>query len=83
MPEEFVADTIVRLRIEPIERAVLRSIEVIKSRGQEFEMGRHSFRIVDGRVELVDKTAQDGYTVIVEQPQPERLVVRFYKPDAP
>jgi hypothetical protein len=45
--------------------------------------GSATIRIIDGRVELVDKAARDGYTVIVEQPQPERLVVRFYKPDAP
>ncbi|MBI3628493.1 MAG: hypothetical protein HY217_02730 [Candidatus Rokubacteria bacterium] len=38
-----------RLRIEPVGRAVLRSLEVIKSRGQEFRMGRHSFRIIDGQ----------------------------------
>lgn len=49
VPEEFIADTIVRLRIEPVERAVLRSLEVIKSRGQDFRMGRHSFRIIDGQ----------------------------------
>ncbi len=49
IPEEFIADTIARLRIELVERAVLRSLEVIRSRGQEFRMGRHSFRIVDGQ----------------------------------
>jgi circadian clock protein KaiC len=48
-PEEFVADTVIVLRAEPVQRAVLRSIEVMKSRGHEFELGRHSFRIVDGK----------------------------------
>src|SRR5207247_4205540 len=47
--EEFVADTILRLSIEPVQRAVLRSIEVVKSRGHEYALGRHSFRIVNGQ----------------------------------
>ncbi len=48
-PEEFIADTIIRLRLDPMERAVLRSIEVVKARGQDYRLGRHSFRIVDGQ----------------------------------
>jgi circadian clock protein KaiC len=47
-PEEFVADTIILLRIDPVQRAVQRSIEVMKSRGQDYQLGRHSFRIVNG-----------------------------------
>src|SRR5947208_344477 len=47
--EEFVADSIVVLRIEDVQRAAIRSIEVVKSRGHQFQMGRHSFRIADGR----------------------------------
>src|SRR5438067_7474039 len=46
--EEFVADSIIVLRIEDVQRAALRSIEVVKSRGHEFQMGSHSLRIVDG-----------------------------------
>jgi len=48
-PEEFVADTIVRLSVEPVQRAVLRSLEVVKSRGHDYALGRHSFRIVNGQ----------------------------------
>jgi circadian clock protein KaiC len=48
-PEEFIADTILMLGIERIQRSVQRSIEIMKSRGQEFEMGIHSFRIFDGK----------------------------------
>ena len=48
-PEEFVADTILKLSIEPVQRAVLRSVEVAKSRGHEYALGRHSFRIVNGQ----------------------------------
>jgi circadian clock protein KaiC len=49
LPEESIADTVIRLRMEEMTRAVVRSIEIVKSRGHDFQMGRHSFRIVDGR----------------------------------
>ncbi len=47
--EESIADTVIRLRLEEVLRAVVRSLEIAKSRGHEFQMGRHSFRIVDGQ----------------------------------
>ncbi|MGE5052736.1 MAG: ATPase domain-containing protein [Acidobacteriota bacterium] len=49
LPEESIADTVIRLRMEETQRAVNRSIEIVKSRGQDFQMGRHSFRIIDGK----------------------------------
>jgi circadian clock protein KaiC len=49
LPEEFIADTLIHLRVEEMERAVHRSIEIVKARGQDYRMGRHSFSIVDGR----------------------------------
>ena len=49
LPEESIADTVIRLRMEDVTRATLRSIEIVKSRGHDFSMGRHSFRIADGR----------------------------------
>ena len=48
-PEEFIADTILILAVERIQRAVQRSIEIVKSRGQEYEMGLHTFGIYDGK----------------------------------
>ena len=48
LPEESIADTVIRLRMEDMSRATIRSIEIVKSRGHDFEMGRHSFRIVNG-----------------------------------
>ena len=48
LPEESIADTVIRLRKEDVSRATVRSIEIVKSRGHDFQMGRHSFRIVDG-----------------------------------
>ena len=49
MHEESLADTVLRLKLEDTPRAVTRSLEVVKSRGHDFQMGRHSFRIVDGK----------------------------------
>ena len=49
LPEESIADTVVRLRMEEMTRATVRSIEIVKSRGHDFQMGKHTFRIVDGR----------------------------------
>ena len=46
--EESIADTVIRLRLEDMQRAAARSVEIVKSRGHDFQMGRHSFRIVDG-----------------------------------
>ena len=46
--EESIADTVIRLRLEDLQRAAVRSIEIVKSRGHDFQMGRHTFRIVDG-----------------------------------
>src|SRR5688572_24662044 len=48
LPEESIADTVIRLRMEDMSRATVRSLEVVKSRGHDFEMGRHSFRIING-----------------------------------
>jgi circadian clock protein KaiC len=48
LPEESVADTVIRLRMEDVTRATTRSLEIVKSRGHDFQMGRHSFKIMDG-----------------------------------
>ncbi|MBI2818260.1 MAG: AAA family ATPase [Acidobacteria bacterium] len=49
LPEESIADTVIRLRMEDNFRAVSRSLEIVKSRGQYYQMGRHTFRINDGQ----------------------------------
>lgn len=49
LPEESIADTVIRLRMEDTQRAISRSIEIVKSRGQDFQMGRHSFRILNSK----------------------------------
>jgi circadian clock protein KaiC len=48
-PEAFIADTIVLFGIQHIRRGVQRTIEVLKSRGQEYLMGVHSFDIINGK----------------------------------
>jgi circadian clock protein KaiC len=48
LPEESIADTVIRLRMEERFRATVRSIEIVKSRGHDFQMGRHTFRMIDG-----------------------------------
>ena len=58
MPEDFIADTIIRLGLEPVRRAVVRSIEVVKSRGHDYLLGSHSFRVVNGRGLEVYRRAQ-------------------------
>jgi circadian clock protein KaiC len=49
LPEEAIADTIIRLQMEEVTRATVRSLQIVKSRGHDYQMGRHSFRIVDGK----------------------------------
>ena len=48
-PERFIADTIVLLGIQRVQRAVQRTIEIVKSRGQDYLSGAHSFSIVSGK----------------------------------
>jgi circadian clock protein KaiC len=47
--EEFIADSIIVLRIDDVHRAASRTLEIVKSRGHGFQMGSHTFRIVAGR----------------------------------
>ena len=49
LPHESIADTVIRLRAEDVQRASYRSLEIVKSRGHDFQMGRHTFRILDGK----------------------------------
>ncbi|MGQ0443729.1 MAG: RAD55 family ATPase [Beijerinckiaceae bacterium] len=49
LPEESIADTVIRLRMEENQRAISRSLEIVKSRGHSYQMGRHTFRIIDGQ----------------------------------
>jgi circadian clock protein KaiC len=45
----FLADTVIQLNRDRQGSRSLRSIEILKSRGQDFESGEHSLRIADGK----------------------------------
>lgn len=66
--EQFVCDTILTLRNEPRGRSNIRSIEVSKSRGQDFISGKHTLRIEADRGVRVYERAQARPRGPVEQP---------------
>jgi circadian clock protein KaiC len=46
---EFLADTVIILKREPRHRSIHRSLEIMKSRGQDYEAGKHTLRITAGK----------------------------------
>jgi len=46
---EFLADTVIVLQRERYARGIRRSLEIIKSRGQDFDAGLHTLRITSGK----------------------------------
>ncbi|MBV8558040.1 MAG: AAA family ATPase [Planctomycetaceae bacterium] len=46
---EFLSDTVIVLRREQKQRGTRRSLEVTKSRGQDYDAGRHTLRIIAGK----------------------------------
>src|SRR5947209_1620744 len=46
---EFLADTVIVLRREHLHRNMGRSLEIMKSRGQDYEAGKHTLRITAGK----------------------------------
>jgi circadian clock protein KaiC len=46
---EFLADTVIVLRQEDRQRGIQRSLQIKKSRGQDYEGGRHTLRISGGK----------------------------------
>lgn len=46
---EFLADTVIILRRELRERGTFRSLEIVKSRGQDFDSGKHTLKISAGQ----------------------------------
>ncbi|MFY9660226.1 MAG: ATPase domain-containing protein [Terriglobales bacterium] len=45
---DFLADTVIQLNRERRDRRVRRSLEIVKSRGQDYEPGEHTLRITGG-----------------------------------
>ena len=41
---QFLADTVIILKREHLHRSIHRSLEIMKSRGQDFEVGKHTLR---------------------------------------
>jgi circadian clock protein KaiC len=66
--EQFVCDTVLTLRNEPRGRSNVRSVEVSKSRGQDFITGRHTLRIEPERGVRVYQRAQARPRGPVAQP---------------
>jgi circadian clock protein KaiC len=66
-PERFIADTIVLLGTQRLQRAVQRTIEIVKSRGQDYLSGNHSFNIVSGKGMEVYRRVQSRRSVEREQ----------------
>src|ERR1700719_2515519 len=46
---EFLADTVIVLKREHLHRSIHRNLEVLKSRGQDYEAGKHTLRITAGK----------------------------------
>jgi circadian clock protein KaiC len=46
---EFLADTVISLKRDSLARGVHRTLEILKSRGQEFDAGIHTLRITGGK----------------------------------
>src|SRR3984957_17231963 len=74
---EFLADTVIRLKRGLHQRRVHRSIEIVKSRGQDYDPGEHTLSIENGkglevyrrvqaplRLNLVQPTSTDRRSVI-------------------
>ncbi|MGH9356246.1 MAG: ATPase domain-containing protein [Terriglobia bacterium] len=77
LPEESIADTVIRLKMEDSNRAVHRSIEIVKSRGQGYLMGRHTLKIIDGQGLQVYRRVQSPRVISRDRPKPYALVPRL------
>jgi circadian clock protein KaiC len=66
--EQFICDTILTLRNEPRGRSNIRSIEVSKSRGQDFITGKHTMRIEPEKGVRIYQRAQARPRGPIEQP---------------
>jgi circadian clock protein KaiC len=67
---EFLCDTVIALRREQNRRGNRRSLEVIKSRGQDYDTGRHTLRITAGQGLEVFRRVQAPPHALEAQRQP-------------
>src|SRR6266849_973941 len=69
---EFLADTVIILKREHLHRSILRSLEVMKSRGQDYEAGKHTLRITAGKGLEVFRRVQLRARGVPVQPTSEK-----------
>jgi len=68
---EILADTVLHLQRGRHDRGVFRRIEILKSRGQRFDEGEHTLRIVDGQGLQVYRRVQSDARRRLVQPASE------------
>src|SRR3984885_14542545 len=64
----FLADTVIRLKQSLQNRRINRTIEIVKSRGQNYEPGEHTLSIVDGKGLSVYRRVQAPFRHNLAQP---------------
>jgi circadian clock protein KaiC len=67
---EYLADTVLFLRREDNRRGTHRSLEIAKSRGQDYDAGRHTLRITSGKGLEVFRRVQAAPRDIGKEKQP-------------
>jgi circadian clock protein KaiC len=66
---DFLADTLIQLKCSPYRRrGVHRSIEIVKSRGQEYDAGEHTLQIEKGKGLAVYRRVQSPVNRDIAQP---------------
>src|ERR1700738_242378 len=69
---EFLADTVIVLKREHLHRSIHRNLEVLKSRGQDYEAGKHTLRITTGKGLEVFRRVQLRARGVPVQPTSEK-----------
>src|ERR1700719_1607078 len=69
---EYLADTVIILKREQLHRSILRSLEIMKSRGQDYEAGKHTLRITAGKGLEVFRRVQLRARGVPVQPTSEK-----------
>jgi KaiC/GvpD/RAD55 family RecA-like ATPase len=65
---EFLVDTVIRVKRTLHNRRIHRSIEIVKSRGRDYDFGEHTFGIRDGKGLKVFRRVQVPLPFKMEQP---------------
>src|SRR5271166_2069566 len=65
---EFLADTVIILKRDHLHRSIIRNLEIMKSRGQDYEAGKHTLRITGGKGLEVFRRVQIQARGLLAQP---------------